>query len=301
MLGMSTWKKRQAPSPIHGGEAACREVLLAAAGTALSTSSFVGNPLRAAVELVRKRVPPELYGLYADADGSERADGGAEVPPRGGALAAELPLRWRADVGAYVCGKFYDAFQELVHGPLAHGFAFGVPSEEAVDAVARHAPAAGVVEAGAGAGYWTAVLKEAGIDAVAHDLEPAGEGSQHFSASFAQVERAGGEESARIATETGRALLLCWPVNPGSMPWDAECLAAFGGDVLLHVGELEGDGVPPNAQPAGGQTTSAAFQAAVRAAGFERAERVAIPRFPFCFDALTVFKRSATVPNPPDR
>ena len=118
---------------------------------------------------------------------------------------------------------------------------------------------------------------------------------------LAQVERAGGEESARIATETGRALLLCWPVNPGSMPWDAECLAAFGGDVLLHVGELEGDGVPPNAQPAGGQTTSAAFQAAVRAAGFERAERVAIPRFPFCFDALTVFKRSATVPNPPDR
>jgi hypothetical protein len=64
---------------------------------------------------------------------------------------ATSAMRWRADLGGFVCAKVYDDVQRLVHTPLTNLFAFAVPADEAIAVLAAHAP---LLEPGAGTGYW---------------------------------------------------------------------------------------------------------------------------------------------------
>jgi hypothetical protein len=51
-------------------------------------------------------------------------------------------------------------------------YAFALPSDDALDAIVRSAPH-GIVELGAGTGYWAALLEQRGADVVAFDIAPA--------------------------------------------------------------------------------------------------------------------------------
>lgn len=126
-------------------------------------------------------------------------------------------------------------------------YAYGIPSGEALALIADASPD-GVVELGAGTGYWARLLHDRGVDVVAYDLRPPDDGAnESFDAapSWFPV-RPGGFDAVGVHPE--RTLLLVWPTWDESWPGDAAaCFHAAGGRRLVFVGEgpggLTGDSV----------------------------------------------------------
>lgn len=139
---------------------------------------------------------------------------------------------------------------------LVSRYGFAVPDDAALELVARHAPE-GVVELGAGLGYWARLLADRGTDVVAYDLAPPpSPDNQWFSGAQPWFPVAAGDE--RIVSEhPGRTLLLVWPTRNESWGADAALLhAAAGGRRLVYVGE-----------PPGGRTGDARLHAALGLVG----------------------------------
>jgi hypothetical protein len=55
--------------------------------------------------------------------------------------------------------------------PLRRMYSWGIPTNEALDAVSNASPA-GVIEVGAGTGYWAMLLQNRGVDIIAYDRTP---------------------------------------------------------------------------------------------------------------------------------
>lgn len=109
-------------------------------------------------------------------------------------------------------------------------FAWAVPDGMAIDTIRRVSPK-GVVEVGAGAGYWARVLDEHGCPTLAFDLHLAPDtGLSWYRVQTAGVEVAG--------IHPARTLLLCWP--PYADPMAADAVTAYwhaGGQTVVYVGE----------------------------------------------------------------
>eukprot|EP00964_Phaeocystis_antarctica_P006448 scaffold3484_cov69-Phaeocystis_antarctica.AAC.7 len=105
-------------------------------------------------------------------------------------------------------------FHQGVVGPVATVFAFALPSEAALAAVARWSPG-GVVELGAGEGLWAWLLRRRGVAVHAFDAVT----SCPYDGSWGSTVQTGGPMEA--ACHPGCSLLLCWP------PLELEC--AVGG------------------------------------------------------------------------
>ncbi len=120
----------------------------------------------------------------------------------------------------------------------AYGFA--VPTSAALDAIKHHAPH-GVVEIGAGTGYWARLLHDRSVDVVAFDVEPPPSAKNPWFAGnlpWHPVER--GDHTA-VAGYGQRTLLLVWPTK--NEMWAAEACERFhsaGGTRLAYVGEGPG-------------------------------------------------------------
>ena len=129
----------------------------------------------------------------------------------------------------------------------ARYFAWAVPTDEAIAVIRKHAP--GVVELGAGSGYWAWMMRQAGIDVAAFDLDP-----PPFT--WSEVNRS--DERAAY-DHPGKALLLCWPpwaTGMASRALEFLCVA----DVVFRVYRLGRDPAVVHARrPADGlpQTTRA--------------------------------------------
>ena len=92
----------------------------------------------------------------------------------------------------------------------------------------------GVVEAGAGTGYWAWQMEQAGIYAAAY--EPNEPGQNGFARrEWTTVLR---DDHTAVKHHPDRALFLCWPSY--SEPWAAQSLACYSGDLLIYAGEGEG-------------------------------------------------------------
>ncbi len=162
---------------------------------------------------------------------------------------------------------------------LIRRYAFAIPTDEAVAAVAALSP---LVEIGAGRGYWAHLLREAGADVLAFDTYPPryadsgwwrpGDGEP-----WTRILRGGPERAGRYPDRT---LFLCWPPYASGMA--ARALRAYdraGGRRLAYVGE-----------DAGGCTGDRAFHAALERDW--RAERdVDLPRWSGVHDHLTIYRR----------
>lgn len=129
-------------------------------------------------------------------------------------------------------------------------FGFAVPTDEALEHIQRWSPN-GVVEIGAGVGYWAHLLQQRGTDVLAYDVEPPPSPNNTWHAGqspWHRVERGGIE---RAVEHADRTLLLGWPTQNEVWPADAlEAYASNGGSVLAYVGE-----------PAGGRTGDDRFHA----------------------------------------
>jgi hypothetical protein len=153
---------------------------------------------------------------------------------------------------------------------LASLFSWAIPTEPALAVLAKHAP---LVECGAGIGYWTALLRARGVDALAYDAGP-----RRGRRPWTEVRRASAAAAARRHGE--RTLVLCWP------PYDEDdasygALRAYRGDVVIHIGERDE-----------GATGSVRFHRELRL-NWTLAEELELPHWPRLRDRLLVYRRNA--------
>lgn len=162
---------------------------------------------------------------------------------------------------------------------LASAFSWAIPTEQALAVLARHAP---LVECGAGMGYWAALLRARGVDALAYDLRPPGRGKRNAyhgrgHGPWIEVERASAAAAARRHRD--RALVLCWP------PYEEDAasyaaLRAYRGEIVIYIGEQ-----------GGGATGSVRFHRELRL-NWTPIEETDLPRWPSLRDRLTVYRRN---------
>jgi hypothetical protein len=158
---------------------------------------------------------------------------------------------------------------------LASLFSWAIPTDTALDVVSRYAP---LVECGAGMGYWLALLRARGVDAIGYDRSrPGRKNAYHRSARrpWTEIERESSVKAARRHAD--RALLLCWP------PYDDdaasfEVLRAYRGEVVIHIGEIASGSVRFHRE---------------LALNWTLVEGLELPHWPGIQDRVMVYRRNA--------
>lgn len=143
-------------------------------------------------------------------------------------------LSWSSEV-AVDAWRPAPAGELVVHrNLLTHAYAWAIPSPDDIAWMATLLDGRGVVEVGAGTGYWAWQLAQAGVDVAAYDAMPGG--NYYCSpAQYHPVQEGGPQQASQ---HPDRALLLCWP--PYGTAMATETLRAYTGDLLIYVGEYGG-------------------------------------------------------------
>ena len=157
-------------------------------------------------------------------------------------------------------------------------FAWAIPNDAALDVLARYAP---LLECGAGTGYWLALLRARGVDAIGYDLAPPGDGAAnayHQRARLTWTDVPQGSAASAARRHSDRNLVLCWP------PYDDDAasyaaLRAYCGDVAIHIGERDG------------ASGSVRFHREL-ALNWTAVEEIELPHWPRLDDRLVVYWRN---------
>ncbi len=187
-------------------------------------------------------------------------------------------------------------------------YGFAIPTDDALDAIMQCSPA-GVVEIGAGTGYWAHLLAQRGIDVVAFDIEPAPSQDNAWFAGTTPWHPVHRGDHHVVGRHPDRTLLLVWPTK--NEIWPAEAITQHhnaGGTYLVYVGEGPG-----------GRTGDDVFQALLGelttctqcehesvtspcicgvAALWQRIETIPLPHWPGYRDDLHVYTRQALKTRP---
>lgn len=287
-----------------------------------------------------ERVPPPLLRLYPH--GIQPTDDEFQVmtavahdpgtEPVGRSELYQRALKPYRERGHVVVCRPMRHYQVLIQGVIEHAVGFAIPTREALDVIVKHASPRGIVEMGAGKGFWAAMLKAAGADVLAFDLNPpTDDESNGFFGAGMYAEVHPGDGTALLHASAGwpaearealyaRTLLLVWPNNPDPFdnahlvetelqkrpgaPWDADCLSSYlaaGGESVVYVGERE-ENVQrlirnPAAQPDCGLSASRPFQKMLHE-HFVLVESVCLPSWWLHADDLTVWHRRDAVALP---
>lgn len=156
---------------------------------------------------------------------------------------------------------------------LAKMYAWAIPTSEAIEAIVRHSPR-GVVEIGAGTGYWASFIRAQGTEVAAYDSIPYS--NIQAEGTWSEVKR-GGPKAVRFHPE--KTLFLCWP--PYATPMAHIALSTYAGDTLIYVGE-----------GGGGATGDDAFHHLLELT-WEVVDEVSLPQWPGIRDHLFIYKRLA--------
>ena len=177
----------------------------------------------------------------------------------------ERPKRGTLPVPA--CPPLTRAWRDACRSWPCRLYAFAAPTDAALRALKRSATR--WLEVGAGAGYWAAQMRRSGMDVVAADVDPPGEGTHnayHGSCApwhpvvrgDAGAARSAGEKAASPGASrlAGRAVFMCYPPPGFDSRMASETLEAFvasigsnrnharddeTGHVLALVGEWDGN------------------------------------------------------------
>jgi len=160
---------------------------------------------------------------------------------------------------------------------LASLFSWAIPTDGALALLSKYAP---LVECGAGMGYWLALLRARGVDAIGYDRSrPGRKNAYHRGARrpWTAIQHQSSEKAARRHSD--RTLVLCWP------PYDDDAasyaaLRAYRGDVVIHVGEREE-----------GATGSVRFHREL-ALNWALVEELELPHWPRLQDRVMVYRRN---------
>jgi len=162
-----------------------------------------------------------------------------------------------------------------VRKAFRRAWGFSIPCAEAVAALkALDHP---LLEIGAGSGYWTALLRAAGLDVIATDVASEGEGPDGSGLGrHAPVEALGGPQAVRAYPE--RDVFCSWPTEGAA--WALEAVREIGvGRAFALVGD-----------PPGGVVGTPELHAFL-ADHFSVEAVVRLPQFPRVDDALTIHRR----------
>lgn len=119
---------------------------------------------------------------------------------------------------------------------LATRYAWSIISPGDVDWMAGVLGGRGVVEVGAGSGYWAWQLEQAGVSVAAYDPHPPAEDNNYCKHGPYTTLLSAGAEAA--AEHPDRALLMVWPPYDGEHA--AHALSVYKGELLIYAGEPEG-------------------------------------------------------------
>ena len=123
--------------------------------------------------------------------------------------------------------------KRIVRGALVKKYAWAIPSDKAIFAIAQHSP---IVDVGAGKGYWAHLLDQAGASVhafdVAHRQKAHGKNGTWFPVEIVK------EEDIIVPEES--TLMLCWP--PRGTPMAFDHLSRYAGNTVVYVGEPK-DGI----------------------------------------------------------
>lgn len=197
------------------------------------------------------------------------------LPPAPTLQAGDNPYfdEWRALTAGTADARLMTAATQRQRLIARYGYA--VPDEWALDVIAAHAP---IVELGAGAGYWAALLRARSVDVVALDAAPptATTGVAELGPRWTTV--LSGDATA-LGEYPDRTLLLCWP--PLDDPMAHRALACYPGNTIIYVGEGRG-----------GCCADETFFAALES-GWRLTDAHAIPTWPMISDRLEVWRRGS--------
>jgi hypothetical protein len=124
---------------------------------------------------------------------------------------------------------------------LAAAYSWSIPDEPALAELVALGP---LVEAGAGTGYWAALIGARGGDVVAYDVAPPGGPvpNAHHPGRRTWAEVGTGDSVTAVREHPDRTLFLCWP------PYDDEAgylaVRAYRGELLAYVGDGVATGTP---------------------------------------------------------
>ena len=179
---------------------------------------------------------------------------------------------------------------------LVDRFAWAVPTARVIAAIKEHEP---IVEIGSGSNaYWGEVMSEAGIDVRCYDV--AGDAGGKINKKKRKIndddatnglKRDGGPEVLQQEENSERNLFLCFPdEDEGGL--GLACLEKFGGEFVLHVGELFGDGKEVGMAPFG-RSSSPEFQSTL-ARDYHCLLKMKLPVWPHEGQTFSIWKRTAT-------
>jgi len=148
-------------------------------------------------------------------------------------------------------------------------FGFSIPCSEVVEALILDSP---LVEVGAGTGYWTKILKDAGADIVATDIDVWKNSKLVFGVNIKKMDAA-----KAIKIHPNRNVFMSWPSF--AEPWAAEMAKEIQpGRLLFYLGEWKGC------------TADDEFHEFV-ADNFEDRGAVEVPKWPCVHDRLYILRR----------
>jgi len=110
-------------------------------------------------------------------------------------------------------------------------FGYSIPCSEVVEAVVRDSP---ILDVGAGTGYWTKILRDAGADVVASDIHVWKNAKLVFGVEIKKMDAA-----KAIKVYPNRNVFMSWPSVHES--WAAEAVKQIQpGRLLFYLGEWKG-------------------------------------------------------------
>ncbi len=166
---------------------------------------------------------------------------------------------------------------------LIKEYSFAIPCEAALRLIAACSPA-GVIELGAGTGYWALMLRTMGVEVQAFDVFGSGGYSLDIG-KHSEVRR--WDNPAKYfrrlpAGEPWPTLLMVWPSL--NHPWAYDALQRYRGDTVVYVGE-----------GFGGCTADDLFHQELDRAWEDTEDSIAIPQWHAIHDYCWIYRRKRGV------
>lgn len=132
-------------------------------------------------------------------------------------------------------------FSSIYHIALRHvaisRYGFAIPDRHALLLIKKHSPG-GVVEIGAGSGYWANLLNKCSVSVAAYDSSTGKYRNGFKYGAHFEVKVAAHDKALADGAHKEKTLLLSWPDYQDS--WPAETLNLYKGDTVAYIGEGNG-------------------------------------------------------------
>ncbi|CAB9503871.1 expressed unknown protein [Seminavis robusta] len=275
-----------------------------------------GNWLETLNARILKLIPESMLKIYTDDNLPSQQDAktlaaihSISYSPKTTNVLSETSVSYR--FRGQIMSILAEAMDHLIIRPMQLTVSFAIPNKAAIQALQElHTP---IVEMGAGSGYWTALLRHAGIHVDAYDRQGAQSKDHEFYDTWYTEDIHQGDcetvfQHTQQLAET-HTLLLIWPNDPdpvdnpqfvvhdkslSSQPtWDVACLRAYmnaGGQRVVFVGERETVLQDKYGISDSGISATREFQNTLKDR-FDLEQRIGIPSMWLNEDDLTIWKR----------